>query len=427
MRICTVKLCHLSALLLFVAACWVMPAASNASPASDCAPVLTKDYYSYALRTHMQQDWLASVDASSYEYLKQSNSLGLFAVFSGGGFNLTDDYNDFNLKRTSYLSKLHYTFDQDTALNIVKTTTSDRAYDAYRECLRGTSSGLKVWAGRESLGQIELHVLYTNPDGVASMPMTGSVAGGSVTGQPAGQLFPPGTVWGINSEKIFIVNTTRGFPETDIVITPKRGTPESMSFTHADAVLEVQYVGTTSVNHGRIDFRPPTPTWNNDHQKGHCAGWVGNAAGGYCISGNRWSLPALQPPFFYANPSVSCTGQTGCGFMQNLRYEWDDTDHRAIALYVENWGPAFFPELSVDKYETISAADCAGNGPIPLVKAQSVSVALLRSCLDIATIKLRALPSNSETIGTLASPPAGLNKGNQVTSGDQLVVDFSLQ
>ena len=162
------------------------------------------DYYSYAQQNNLQLDYLRTIDAETWQQLKTSNDASALALFSGGLFSLSDDYSTFDEKRTKYLETVHYSRNESQAINILQITTSPRAFPAYEQCLEHLSQvGLVVFASKEDVNQIELHVKYQNPSGVSSIVLTGLVSGGSVPGAPVGHLWKDGTRWGIKSGKGF--------------------------------------------------------------------------------------------------------------------------------------------------------------------------------------------------------------------------------
>jgi hypothetical protein len=103
--------------------------AAQPSSARDCTPVLAKDYYSYAMKNNLQEDFLRSIDSDSYSQAKEEiNSNG---SAYGGAFTGSNDYNKFSEARDKYLESVHYSRNQQQALDILQITTSDRAYAAY--------------------------------------------------------------------------------------------------------------------------------------------------------------------------------------------------------------------------------------------------------------------------------------------------------
>lgn len=387
-------------------------AADSASPsdASACLPVLTQDYYSYARDTNTELDWLKSIDASSYKDLQEKNDGNFFGVFNGGTFDLKDDYSKFSTERDAYLEKQSYKLTRNEALNVLQRTTSPRAYDAYAACLRSVSSGLTVWADRESLDQIHLIVRYQNPSGVTSMTMKSELTGGSVQGAPAGALWAQSPVWTVNQEKPFTIVAQRGSPETDVTISPDDGEPpQTITFKRADATVQLLFEGSTS-NAVQRDLQYKGPgTQNNDGQKGHCAGWVGNVGGNACVSGNNWNnVPKLAPPYYYANARVECPAeQPGCQFVRAAKATISD-DGLRIAGYIENWGPEVYPVIHADKYEHLAAAQCGNNGPLPIVGGQSVVLEVPNECKDIAVVEVTTLPNNATSAFKFGSnPPSG--------------------
>ncbi len=69
----------------------------------DCAPVLTKDYFSYAMKYGLTEDYLKSIDSEAWDEWKRTNDLSTWGVFAAGAFSLSDNYSEFDKKRTNYL------------------------------------------------------------------------------------------------------------------------------------------------------------------------------------------------------------------------------------------------------------------------------------------------------------------------------------
>jgi hypothetical protein len=195
----------------------------------DCLPVLSKDYYSYAEQNSLQEDFLKSIDAESWEQLRQSNQVNATGLFSAGLFSFSDDYKSFDEKRSKYLETIHYSRNRQQAVSILQITTGPRAYPAYEACLRSLGDGppLRVWASREDMGKIELHVKYVNPAGTRSMVLAGLVSGGAVTGAPPGHLWRDGKKWGVNQEVPFIITRTKGVSETTVIVARLTGPRQS--------------------------------------------------------------------------------------------------------------------------------------------------------------------------------------------------------
>jgi hypothetical protein len=366
---------------------------SHSAIVRDCLPVLAKDYYSYAQKSNLKEDYLRSIDAESWQELRKDNSFDLTGMFSGGLFSLSDDYSSFESKRTKYLESVHYNRNQEQALNILHVTTAARAYPAYEACLRSLSEGLRVWPSRESLDQIELHVKYANPASVRSMVLEGLVSGGSVPGAPRGHLWKDGTRWGVNQEKVFTIQVNRGTPETTVIVAPADGsTPVALTFTRADATLALTYEGTTDVLRIK-DRRASIHTPNNNENRGGCPNFVGKHDGKYCTSRTTVSISTVAPHFL-TNARSSCGGG-GCPWTYAGPASVSP-DGLAATGFLDNWGSDVDALLYVDEYERMGIQQCGGDGPIPVVRNQAVLFAVPKECLPIANIKWTILPDNSK-------------------------------
>ncbi len=75
---------------------------------ANCTPVLAKDYYSYASKNQLSEDYVRSLDEQSYNEIKENNSFNLAALTQYGPFKVGDDYKTFNEKRDQYLLQENY-------------------------------------------------------------------------------------------------------------------------------------------------------------------------------------------------------------------------------------------------------------------------------------------------------------------------------
>src|SRR5882724_5130722 len=107
---------------LAVLLCWPIfssvDVAAQVSSVRDCTPVLAKDYYSYAMKNNLHEDFLRSVDSETYKQSKEEiNSNG---SAYGGAFTGSNDYTKFSEARDKYLESVHYRRSQQQALEILQ-------------------------------------------------------------------------------------------------------------------------------------------------------------------------------------------------------------------------------------------------------------------------------------------------------------------
>lgn len=398
--------------------------------ARDCVPVLAKDYYSYALKNNLTEDYLKSIDQESWTEMKTDNKFDGTALFSGGLFSLSDDYSTFDSKRTKYLENEHYNRTQQQALDILKITTSDRAYSAYEACLRTVATGLTVWASHSSLDKIDLRIRYANPPGRPSITLIGTVRGGSVAGAPVGHLWREGSPqarWGVNQEKEITVNARRGSSETTVTVAAEDGSPPvSVTFTRADGLLTLSYAGTIDVLRMR-DRSVSQHTPNNDERKSDgCAHQVGKHDK-YCNSRTTTTI-STTAPHYLANPRANCNGQ-GCPWSGVSVPPSVSADGLTASYSRDNWGRDVDSVLTVDEYEHMSAKQCGGDGPIPVINGQTVLFTVPEDCLAIATIQWKKLPSNSTgavKFGTSSTAKGIRMDGSMIKSGTTQLASYSL-
>ncbi len=318
-------------------------------------------------------------------------------------FTGSNDYTKFNEARNKYLENLHYSRNQQQALDILQITTSDRAYAAYESCLRSISTGpaLLVWAARETMNEIELRVKYMNGANVKGIELFGTVAGGSVAGEPNGMIWSKGAwwwpvngnKWGVNEEKTFTIKRNPGSAETTVTVKLSDGSsPFTQTFKRADAVLTLSYVGTTEVF--RIQRIVPVIMPNNNGNRGSCPNEVGRDSGSgvYCVSRTTVSITTASPRLL-KNPTIACT--SSCGWL-NLGPPSVSPDGLTANGYVDNWGSPFPVSLRADEYEVLSGSQCGSDQKIPVIVGHPVLYSVANECQPIAQIiwqTLTGIPS----------------------------------
>jgi hypothetical protein len=369
--------------------------ADAASKIGDCTPVLAKDYYSYAMKNNLQEDFLRSVDDESYKQAKEDITSNGSAY--GGAFTGDNNYTKFDEDRKKYLESVHYSRNQQQALDILQITTSDRAYTAYEACLRTIATGptLLVWASRETMNEIELRVKYINAANVKGIELYGTLDGGSVAGEPGGMIWSKGpwwwpindNKWGVNEEKTFTIKRTPGSAETTVTVKLSDGSsPFQQTFKRADAMLTLSYVGTVEVFRTHRTDTPKIPD-NNENKSTSCANFVGLHDGKYCTSRTPMTITAVAPKFL-KDPTVACVG--ACGFL-NFGPASINSDGSSATAYVENWGSAFSVALGADEYERLSSTQCGSDKKIPVILGHAVLLSVAKECQPIAQILWQTL------------------------------------
>jgi hypothetical protein len=383
----------LTVLLLSLSAFWT-GLAPGQTTIKDCLPVLAKDYYAYAYKNNLREDFLKTIDAESWEQLRRDNS---FSV-SGYGITTSDDYKSMDEKRNSYLEQVHYNRNQQQALEILRITTAERAYPAYEACLRSVDggTGLRVWAHTETMDEIDLRVLYKNPaskpGAAAKMAMQGFVDNGLVKDAPPGRLWKGSKVWGVNQELSFRVSRKAGTPTTTITVVAEDGSaPAILSFKRADGMLSLTFPGVTDVPRQSRQASVNTP--NNNENRGGCPNLIGRSDTGICKSRSTVSMTTTAPRFF-ANGRTDCIGG-GCPWTTRLPIDISNNG-LAIAAAIDNWGSAVTLVLVANEYEHLSEGQyCKGDGPIPVIFDSSVVFTAPKECLPIATIRWTLLPQGT--------------------------------
>jgi hypothetical protein len=373
------------------------------SSSKDCVPILkARDYYQYASKNSLQEDYLKSIDEETYQQMQKDNNLTTNALTEYGDFSLNDDYHTFDEKRNKYLENLHYDRTEQQALDILQITVNPRAYDDYAKCLDGLGGGagapLRVYPVNEDMDRIEVRVKYVNPSGVKSKVLVGQVFGGAVDGAPVGHLWKDGSKWGIMQTRAFFIKRERGMPETVISVQTADGSaePVTLRFKRADATIALEFVGTEDVLRTK-DRHASVITPNNDYNRGSCPNQVGRGHEGECISRTTVSM-STKPPYYFQNPRTDCWptgGSNGC--------PWTTRGHASVSgdgltatTTLDNGSVPVDLVVIADEWEHLSASQCKNDGPIPVVKGQAVLFTSPKECGEIAQIHWKHLPDNSE-------------------------------
>jgi hypothetical protein len=392
----------------------------------DCSAVLAKDYYAYAQKHDLDEDFLRTVDAESWEQFQKSGSTGanLFDIFS-----FSDDYKTFNEKRNKYLESVHYARTEQQAENILQIVTAARAYPAYETCLRTVANGpaLRVWASSEDMEQIQLRVRYVNPPNVKSMTMQGFVGGGKVTGAPKGRLWAGSKTWGVSQEFLFEINRIPGTSSTNVVVVPADGSaPVSLTFRRADAVLTARYDGTVEVF--RQDRHTAAVTPNHDHNRNGCPNMVGRADGKWCISRTTATLTTSAPRFF-RDPQRGCAGGA-CPWSSFPTAAQVENNGLTAVAQIDNWGSPVTLTLSVREFERLDAAQCGHSSSVPVIRDEPVVLAVRKECAPMATLQWRTFPAGQGALrfgdeGTAQHPVARV--GPQIDNGTVILATYKLK
>jgi hypothetical protein len=397
---------------------------------ADCLPVLAKDYYSYAQSSSLAEDYLRSIDASSYEQLKQSNKADFTALVPAGLFSGSDDYNSFNEKRNRYLDSLHYTRNQAQALDILEITTAARAYPAYEKCLEAVGSNgpvVRVWASRETMAEIFLRVKVVNPPNTPKVVLAGKLEGGTVSGAPKGYLWSGDKTWGTNQEKSFTVLRTKGVPTTVITVVPKDGSPAvQLTFSRADGFLTLSYVGSADVLRasGRRSAAVGSP--NNNENRGHCPNEVGRSDTNVCISRTTATLSTSAPDFF-RNPRSECQGGA-CGWTRAQPASLSG-DGLTASGYIDNWGSPVTVYVLADEYARLDQAQCGADYKVPVIVNKPVLLSSSADCQAIANVKWTLMDGSQGVMKFGDAQSAGgevVRDGGAVSSGGVTQASYKL-
>lgn len=388
--------------------------------AQQCSAVLTKDYYSYAMKNNLQTDYLRTIDSDTYAEAGKTGSTSGSAY--GGAFTGNTSYDDFNKSRDKYLESLHYSRSEQEALDIIQITTSDRAYSAYEQCLRSVAAGpaVLVWASKETMNVIDLHVKYVNAPGQNSIELYGTLTGGSVKDEPDGEIWSKTVLhdnnkWGVNQERSFTINRLSGVAETTINVRASDGSaPIGLTFKRADALLTLSFVGTIDVSRGQRSS-PVTFTPDNNENRGGCPNQVGRTETGVCISKTTVQLGTSAPRFFQS-PSFGCTDPNNCGWA-TVFPPTVSADGLTATSTVNNWGSPRAVVLKADEYEHLSKAQCGEDQQIPVILGHPVLFSLAKECEPIAQIIWKTL-AGTQSQGSVPFSWKSSSGGEVVIVGD---------
>jgi len=381
---------------------------------SDCDAALSKDYYSYASKKNLFEDYLKSIDQETYSKLTQNNKFFLEGISQYGPFKVGDDYSSFDEKRNKYLETVHYTRTREEAINIIQLTTSERAYTAYESCLRtiGEGGGLLVWASKEGPDLIDLHVKYANPANVKSILLTGDLSGGTVAGAPSGKVWPDHSLlhlsdpakWGVNQEKVFAVRPEPGVTDTRITVRPDDGAaPIILHFRRADAELTLDFVGTHDVLRHLNQSSPTVVSPDNNENRGNCPNMVGRDSGKYCISRTPVSF-SVAPPLFLKDATGLCTGG-GCPFGSWSHVAAVDVGEQSATAAFDNHGSAVSLAILVNIWEHVGKDQCGGTqGPLPIRFGQSVVFSASDECMPIAVLHWKRSVGDDQGVMAFGQP-----------------------
>jgi hypothetical protein len=398
---CTRKYC--AALLATFCVAVSCVSTAQLSSSKDCLPILkARDYYHYASKNSLQEDYLKSIDEETYRQMQKDNNLNTNALTEYGDFSLKDDYKTFDEKRNKYLENVHYDRTEQQALDIMQITVNPRAYDDYAKCLDELGSGagapLRVYPVNEDMDKIEVRVKYVNPSGVKSKVLVGQVFGGEVNGAPTGHLWKDGSKWGIMQTRAFFITRKRGVPETVISVQTADGSTEpiTLRFKRADATIALEFVGNIDVLRAK-DQHATAPTPGNGHNRGPCPNEVGRGHEGECISRTTVSI-STKPPYYFQNPRTDCWphgGDNGCPWTTRGRAVVSG-DGLTATTTLDNGSVSVDAVVIADEWEHLTANQCKNDGPIPVVKGQAILFTSPKECGPIAQIHWKHLPGGSE-------------------------------
>lgn len=400
--------------------------------ASDCQGALAKDYYRYASSSSLNLDWLQSIDRETYESAQKNNNFSFLGMFTGGAFNMSDDFSQFDQKRSKYLSTNHYTRSESEAKQIVSLTTSDRAYEAYEACLRtiGGGGGVLVWASKVTINRIDLVVRWAGQPGRKSARLYGMVIGGHVIGQANGKIWKSLRLTPLQ-ERPFTIIPNLGESETTIRVQDEFGDPvTSVTFERADGIITLLYKGSSEllrVPHYTA-VGPLSP--DNNNNKGGCPRNVGRDQGGFCKSSTQMSF-SVAAPLFLKNAVGGAIGG-GAPWSQPYSGPTISADGLTVAYSQANWGSPINPTVTVDIYEHITPDTCGVPTIIPVIFGQQVVLSSTQDCGSLANVQWKTLASGNSGVvvfgeSTSVDQKEGISASVPVKTGGVISIGYRLR
>jgi hypothetical protein len=406
----------------------------NASEPS-CAFALFSDYYGYALKNGLQDDLLRLVDSENWQLLQEGaadRSSTFFSegrAFLGGAYPLTDDYVTFDQKRSAHFKDIFYNRSLQQATDIMQLTVGDRTYASFGDCLSRKAAGpiLRAWASRESLAEIELHVMYFGRAGSPAIDVNGSLIGGYVADAPKGKWYPNAMRLRPNEERVITIHRNEGDNEVHLEFTAGgTSSPLALTYRRADGILSTLFTGTSEVlreaNH-RIELHTP----DNNENRGGCPNEVGHHDGKYCTSRTTLTMSTAGHRIL-KNARVECSG-LGCPWTKSGLPVYS-SDGTSVSVWLDNWGSDVDAILIADEYERLTTKDCGSTGSVPAVYDRPVLFAVPKDCVPFAVVRWVTLPSFSEGIapyGTGGTQGQIVLNGPPIQGDSAVIASYSLK
>lgn len=230
------------------------------------------------------------------------------------------------------------------------------------------------------------------------------------------------------------IHRPQGVSTTRVQVISSGGIPPvELSFKRADALLSLKFIGKTTVL-VRTDRSTSVQTPNNSERRDSgCDRYVGMWDGKYCTSATT-AILTTTPPKYFTNVRQSKSGSGALwstfDFKGSLGHPYLSKDGRTASATLWNWGAPANVTVTADEYETLSAGQCEEQGPTPVIFGQGIVFSTLKSCLSIAQLQWKLLPTGSEgtmKFGSRRSPDNDVVlDGSEIDSGDSLLATYKV-
>jgi hypothetical protein len=194
-----------------------------------CNAALAKDVTTSVKTQEEDLDFISVVDQKTFEQAKTSNSFGANVPLADDLLRISDNWDQFQQKRTSYFQAIHYTSHYSEGEYQKLEITSPLAYPAWTQCIEllaasnSASGGLYAWKAEDKETAIVVNIYYKVPENTKRLFKVVKLTGEVKTGDAAPVSFPPERIRSEQkTNKLLNRKTVNNVPQ-DIIATFKAG------------------------------------------------------------------------------------------------------------------------------------------------------------------------------------------------------------
>jgi hypothetical protein len=159
-------------LRLLMAILWSSSTLAQTAPdsASICNAALAKDVTTSIKTQEQDLDFISVVDKRTFEQSKTSNSFGASVPLADDLLRISDDWTQFQEKRTSYFHAINYRAHYEEGDYQHFEITSPLAYPAWTQCIEtltasnSASGGLYTWKAEDKQDSVLVNIYYKVPE-----------------------------------------------------------------------------------------------------------------------------------------------------------------------------------------------------------------------------------------------------------------------